>query len=253
MIYIVANWKMNKNHTEAINYIKKINDFRDFEINKLNVLIAPPAIHLESIHSISSFPLVAQNVSDQDQGAFTGEISAQMLSRYVKYAIIGHSERRQIFFESNILIKKKIDMCFQYDLLPIFCFGENKEARMQGDYLSVIKTQIEEVLFNLDLSKIHNLILAYEPIWAIGTGDTASSQQIEEVHDYVRKLLVLKFGQSVGSIMPILYGGSCNSNNVASILSNLNVNGLLVGGASLDPLHFINIIKIANEFSSNSF
>jgi triosephosphate isomerase len=253
MIYIVANWKMNKNYTEAIDYIKKINDFSDFNINKLNILIAPPSIHLESIHSISSFSLVAQNVSDQEKGAFTGEISAQMLSRYVEYVIIGHSERRQLFFESNLIIKKKIDMCFQYELSPIICFGENKESRIQGNYLTYIKLQIEEVLFELDLSKIHTVILAYEPIWAIGTGDTASSQQIEEVHDYVRNLLVAKFGQSVGLNTPILYGGSCNSDNAASILSNLNVNGLLIGGASLDPSHFINIIKIANEFSSSSF
>ena len=253
MIYIVANWKMNKNYIEAINYIKKINNFSDFDVKKLNILIAPPAIYLESIYSISSFLLAAQNVSDQDNGAFTGEISAQMLSRYVKYVIIGHSERRQLFFESNLIIKKKIDMCFQHELSPIFCFGENKEARIQGDYLNFIKAQIEGVLFDLDLSKIKTVLLAYEPIWAIGTGDTATTQQIEEVHDYVRSLLISKFGQSIGSMMPILYGGSCNADNVVSILSNLNVNGLLIGGASLDAVHFMNIIKRANEFPSNSF
>ena len=253
MIHIVANWKMNKNYTEAIEYINMINDFTDFDINKLNILISPPAIHLEHLHSISSFLLVAQNVSHQSKGAFTGEISAEMLSRYVKYAIIGHSERRQLFFESNLMLKKKLNMCFQYELSPIFCFGENQEARIQGNYLDVIKKQIEDVLFELDLTKVQTVILAYEPIWAIGTGDAASSQQIEEVHDFIRKLLISHFGQYIGSKLPILYGGSCNENNVIEILSNLNVNGLLIGGASLDASHFINIIKIANEFSSNSF
>ena len=144
-------------------------------------------------------------------------------------------------------------MCFKYKLSPIFCFGENKNTRNKGNYLSSIKSQIEDVLFDFDVAKISSLILAYEPIWAIGTGNTATALQIEEVHTYVRNLLILKFGESIGFRIPILYGGSCNSDNAAEILSNDNVDGLLVGGASLDASHFINIIKIANEFSSNCF
>ena len=252
MVFIVANLKMNKSQAQAIEYVQLLNKFRDFS-KHINILICPPSIHLPVISSISDYPLVAQNVSHLDKGALTGEISAQMISEYVKHVIVGHSERRQFFFENNLVIKEKIQMCFKYKLSPIFCFGENKSARNKGNYLDFIQSQIQEVLFEFDVAKISSLILAYEPIWAIGTGNTATAIQIEEVHTYVRNLLILKFGESIGLRIPILYGGSCNSDNAAEILSNDNVDGLLVGGASLDASHFINIIKIANEFSSNCF
>ncbi|RPG60418.1 MAG: triose-phosphate isomerase [Flavobacteriales bacterium TMED191] len=252
MVFIVANWKMNKSQAQAVEYIHILNKFSDLK-KHINVLISPPSIHLPVISSISDFPLVAQNVSHLENGALTGEISAQMLSKYVKHVIVGHSERRQFFLENNFFIKEKIQMCFKYKLSPIFCFGENKNARNKGNYLDFIKSQIQEVLFDFDVAKISSLILAYEPIWAIGTGNTATALQIEEVHTYVRNLLILKFGESIGFRIPILYGGSCNSDNAVEILSNDHVDGLLVGGASLDASNFINIIKIANEFSSNRF
>ena len=191
---------------------------------------------------------MAQNIATYDSGAYTGEISASMVSDYASYAIIGHSERRSFFNETNSVLLKKINMCFKYNITPIFCVGENIEDRKKGTYLSIIEKQLNETIMSLNFDP-SRIILAYEPTWAIGTGEHANSEQITEVHNHIRLMVSKKNGASQTNQIPILYGGSCNSENAQSILSQENVNGLLIGGASLDLKHFLKIIKISHEIS----
>ena len=247
MIHIVANWKMNKNSHEAISFI---NDFVSLSKKTISssicrVLIAPPLIHLPILAS-QPIDLVSQNISFAENGAYTGEVSVDMISDYVSYSLVGHSERRQYFNEDSDILLRKLSLCFQYNITPIFCFGENSEDRKTGNYLSVIEEQLNSTLLSLEFNPL-NIILAYEPVWAIGTGEHAHPDQINEVHNYVRAILGKKNQDSIPSKIPILYGGSCNSLNAKSILSQENVDGLLIGGASLDVQHFLKIIKIANE------
>ena len=246
-IYVIGNWKMNKNLNEVSDFCDKLNSSLDYSSN-IEVGIAPAAIHLSKISGVSSFSVVAQNISCEENGAYTGEISASMVAEYSRYVLVGHSERRIHFKETNAILVKKLTLAYKYNLIPVFCFGENLENRQKGNYLSVIKQQLEKVIsvvFSSPIFLNHNLILAYEPVWAIGTGKHASPEQISEVHNYVRDLLMNDI-ENVKSSVPILYGGSCNSENARSILEQQNVNGLLIGGASLDVNHFLKIIEIAH-------
>lgn len=252
MKYIVANWKMNKTIDESVHFMEELTSFLKQSLNKsiCSVFVAPPAIHIPLLVNVSAFvSLTGQNVSSEDFGAYTGELSAVMLSQYVKYVIVGHSERRKYFNETNQILYKKLSLCFQYKMRPIFCVGEKKEDRNSGDYLSIIKKQLQNTIMLLPDDDLHSLIIAYEPIWAIGTGQTASLDQIEEVHSYIKDLLVEKTGDSTGRKIPVLYGGSCTAKNARSILIQNNVDGLLVGGASLDFSHFQEIIEIAHKIS----
>ena len=249
MIYFIANWKMNKTAEQAITYINKMNDFINNNKIKTSVLIAPSTIHLPLLQPISSVNLVSQNISSEAYGAYTGEISSSMVSPYVSHVIVGHSERRLCFHETTSILNKKNSLALKHNLIPIFCFGENIQARNEERHLDIIKSQLEDTVLTFALDAVSNFILAYEPIWAIGTGKNANSQQITEVHNYVRSLLMDKLGGGYGSKIPILYGGSSNVHNAKTILSNQNVSGLLVGGASLDIDDFIQIIQISNELS----
>jgi len=246
MRYIIANWKMNKTVDEAVNFIDTLIEFLNNKENTSHhILIAPSTIHLPILsQSLSnSFNLVAQNIAFKDAGAYTGEVSAKMLSKYVQYSIVGHSERRQYFNEDNEMLYQKLVMCLQHNITPIFCIGENKKDRDSDHYLPIIQKQLEQTLMLLNDDDLLKTIVAYEPVWAIGTGNTASLDQISELHTYIRSVLVQRLGEK-GNGIPILYGGSCNVTNTKSILTQNNVDGLLVGGASLDIIHFQKMINM---------
>jgi len=209
MIYIVGNWKMNKTRGEAMMFMDKIISSSSHHLN-CSVSIAPPLIHIPIIYDLfNPFSLVSQNVSSEENGAYTGEVSASMLAEYVESVIIGHSERRKCFNETDSVLSKKLSLCFRHKLRPIFCFGENTEDRKSGEYLSIIKTQLKDTIMSLSTDDLFNTMLAYEPVWAIGTGKNANPNQIEEVHNYVRDMIIQKTGKEKGSQIPILYGGSC--------------------------------------------
>jgi len=256
MIHIVANWKMNKNEQEFYDFFNQFKvSFQQLKLQTVITYIAPAYIHLSKSKSVidlnkyNPFHLVAQNVAAENNGPHTGEVSASMLTDYVKYVIVGHSERRRDFFETTTVLSKKLENCFKCNLVPIFCFGETLEQREEGEYLSYIAQQINiimELAISKKLSDGIPYFLAYEPVWAIGTGTSATVLQISEVHDHVRKILKDSTLEEMSPQIPILYGGSCTSENVKSILKQSNVNGLLVGGASLNPSHFYNILKIAH-------
>lgn len=246
---IAANWKMNLSFSEGIDLINKIiaqDYFRDLHSS---IIFLPPYIHLHTIgERLKQYAyddsLGAQNLYPNLNKAVTGEISANMLSSIgVKYVLIGHSERRTIFSEKKELLISKVDHAIANSIIPIFCCGEAKKSRDNGNFLKIIKNQISEVLFHLSPSKISEIILAYEPVWAIGTGIIATSSQVQQVHSYIRELFTLKYGKEVANKIRILYGGSCNSQNVASLFSSADVDGFLVGGASLSADSFCGIIR----------
>ena len=252
MKYIIGNWKMNNTIEHSVDFIRKLADFLKEHTNQsmCNVWIAPPSIQIPVLDKITtSIMFVAQDISSQDFGAYTGELSAFMFNKYVNYVMVGHSERRKYFNETNDILYRKLLMCFKYHMRPIFCLGEKKEDRDSGDCLTVINQQLKETVMLLSDGEILNTIIAYEPVWAIGTGKTPSINEIEEVHSYLRSLLAGRVGESNAQKIPLLYGGSCSSKNSTFILNQKNVNGLLIGAASLDFIHFKKIIQSANELS----
>ena len=252
MVYVVAYWKMNKTKDESISFLKGLNSLTEgvLDSSLCKVLISPPIIHLPAVEkNIGKTSLVAQNIASKENGAYTGETSVTMLPEKVSHVIVGHSERRHYFHESSLLLLEKLKLCINNDMTPIFCFGEHLDQRDAGSYLSYIEKQLLDTIFHFKNHDISKMILAYEPVWAIGTGKNADSLQINEVHNFVRKLLIDKMKDDIADNIPILYGGSCNSSNAQSILEVHNVNGLLVGGASLDLNHFHDIIRIAHGLS----
>jgi triosephosphate isomerase len=188
----------------------------------------------------------AQNCSQHESGAFTGEISAGMLkSMNVRYSIIGHSERRQYYGETNDIIREKIDACLRHDITPIFCCGESLQERNAVTHFSTVASQLQQALFHLSADQIQQVVIAYEPVWAIGTGVTASNEQAEEMHAYIRSLIAENYGSDVANAISILYGGSVNAANAAELFACPNVDGGLVGGASLKAADFTTIIQAA--------
>ncbi|MEI6434948.1 MAG: triose-phosphate isomerase [Bacteroidota bacterium] len=247
---VAGNWKMNTVFSEAETLITEIADSLDeVELNGAEVILCPPFIYLEMITDVafeSNFKVGAQNVYPADSGAFTGEISPLMLMELnVEYCIVGHSERRQYFQESNEFLKKKVDALLSHGLQPIFCCGEVLPEREANQHFDVVKRQLEESLFHLSPAAILNVIIAYEPVWAIGTGVTATKEQAQEMHAYIRQLISEKYGALTASETSILYGGSCNGKNAAELFSQPDVDGGLIGGASLKSAEFI---KIATSF-----
>lgn len=236
---------MNKTIDEAMELSIKLNELSSDFPSNVQVIVAPPALYLASIEMLEglNFSLAAQNCSHHDFGAFTGEISAAMLNAMtVKYCILGHSERRQYFHETDDLISKKIDACLRNNVSPIFCCGELLEERNSGVHFDTVKNQIEHALFHLNESEMKNVIIAYEPVWAIGTGVTATTEQAQEMHAFIRKTIADKFGNSIAQEISILYGGSVNASNAAELFSCEDVDGGLVGGASLKANDFAQII-----------
>jgi len=238
---------MNKTFQEADELINEIIDGLD-EANKknVNVVICPPFTFMEMCTDYaqeSEYSVGAQNVSSYDNGAYTGEVSAKMLhSMGVEYCIIGHSERRKYFKETDHELTQKAELLLKNDILPIFCCGELLPDRQNEKHFEVVKQQLENALFELDPLDFAKIIIAYEPVWAIGTGVTATPQQAQEMHAYIRSLVSEKYGKEIAKNTSILYGGSCNAVNAMELFANADVDGGLIGGACLKAADFLKII-----------
>jgi triosephosphate isomerase len=243
---VAGNWKMNNTLEEGIVLAKQINDLVEkTDLKGVDVVIGTPFIHLAEVNKIvgDKIGVAAQNCADEVSGAYTGEVSASMVkSTGSKYVILGHSERREYYGETSEKLVKKVKLSLENGLTPIFCFGEVLEERQSEKHFDVVKTQITEGLFNLSAEDFGKIILAYEPVWAIGTGVTASSAQAQEMHAFVRKTLVAQYGQEVADNTSILYGGSCKPSNAKELFENEDVDGGLIGGASLNAKDFMGII-----------
>ena len=243
---VAGNWKMNLNKITSKNLVLEI--LEKIENNDINIIISPPFIYLEDtvkdcLRRDNVF-IAAQNCSSYDNGAYTGEVSAKMLSTIgVDYVILGHSERRQYFNESNEVLNDKLTQALSYNLNIIFCCGEDLEQRENNEYFDVIKDQLNSTIFLLSKENFRNIVIAYEPIWAIGTGKTASSDQAQEMHFYIRSLIKDKYGDKVSNETSILYGGSCKPSNSLEIFSQHDIDGGLIGGASLNSTDFVSIIE----------
>lgn len=242
-----GNWKMNKGFDDGIQLVKELKEGTQAEEGTL-VILGAPFIHLkEAVELTKDTPhikIAAQNCHQEKSGAYTGEISVEMLqSINVEYVILGHSERRQYFRETNELLADKVKAALAGGLTPIFCCGESLEIRNEGWHVRYVKNQLERGIFDLEESDFKKLIIAYEPIWAIGTGVTASPEQAQEIHKEIRTAIETKYGKAVADSTSILYGGSVKPANAVEIFSQPDVDGGLVGGASLKAETFIPITK----------
>lgn len=252
---IAGNWKMNMEHAEAILLIKEVANFcegQDLHLHDTEVIIAPPAIYLQEASKITSsnrrVSIAAQNCSEQDSGAFTGEISANMLKNVGAEAVIlGHSERRQFFGDSNELVNLKVKKAIEKGVLPIFCVGEMLEDRKNGKYKELVAEQINAGLKGIHRTEIQQVVVAYEPVWAIGTGETASPEQAQEMHAFIRDLLAENFNSAIAMDISILYGGSVKPENARELFGQPDVDGGLIGGASLKAESFNELIRIGKE------
>ena len=247
---IAGNWKMNADKNEAVALVNGIlANYNDYNLSeyKIVVVAAPfPYIHY-CASMFTKFPFMfaaAQNCSEHEKGAYTGEVSAKIIASLdVKYIIIGHSERRQFFNETNTVLLQKIQQAQKQNLISIFCCGEQLEDRNQNKQFEVVKKQLEESLFHLDQQLINEVIIAYEPVWAIGTGVTASNSQAQEMHAFIRQLLREKYSKGIAEEISILYGGSVNAQNAHELFEENDIDGALVGGASLKESNFTSIIQ----------
>jgi triosephosphate isomerase len=245
---VAGNWKMNMNLEEGISFARSVDQyFRQNPSAKAEVILCTPYIHLPGISQIlndSKVALGAQNCASEASGAFTGEVSAYMIkSTGTDYVIIGHSERRTYYNEDDRLLNKKTLLALNSGLKVIFCCGEVKEERESNRHFVIVKRQLEEGLFTLPAEELNNIVIAYEPVWAIGTGLTATPEQAQEMHKYIRGLVKEKYGNSIAENMTILYGGSCKPSNAAEIFSKPDVDGGLIGGASLKKEDFVAIVE----------
>ncbi len=246
---VAGNWKMNKTMEEAIALTSElVNMAKDEVRNDAQVILCPPALYLTTIQQyikeLPNFALAAQNISDKLSGAFTGEISALMLQSIgIKYVLIGHSERRQYFNEDNALLAEKVNVSLAHHISPIFCCGESLGQRQNEDYVGFVKNQLTESLFHLTAEQMLSVVIAYEPIWAIGTGMTASSEQAQEMHAALRAHIASKYGQEVANEISILYGGSVSASSAPELFQESDIDGGLVGGACLKSRDFTEIIK----------
>lgn len=249
---VAGNWKMNLDYNEGLALFSEIiNMVKDEATGTQEAVICSPFIHIHSLVQLSKgyskIAVGAQNAHQEEKGAYTGEISAKMIkSTGAAYVILGHSERRQYFGESNALLAKKTDTALKNDLRPIFCIGETLQEREANTHFDVIKTQLVEGVFHLDAEQFAKLVIAYEPVWAIGTGVTATSAQAQEIHEFIRKEIAAKYSQEVADATTILYGGSCNPANAAELFAQADIDGGLIGGASLKSRDFTDIVKTFN-------
>lgn len=245
---VAGNWKMNKTLEEGQSLTSEVKHMAEDELSKdVTLILCPPFIHLSTLRTMlkgSKVELGAQNCSEHASGAYTGETSVAMLQSVgVKYVILGHSERREHFNESNELLAKKLDITLKEGLIPIFCCGEPLEIREREAQDAYVQKQIEESIFHLSTEDVRKLVIAYEPIWAIGTGKTASAEQAQEMHVVIRNQIASKYGKEVADTIPILYGGSVKPDNAKEIFAGADVDGGLIGGASLKSRDFIDIAK----------
>ncbi|MBT6649849.1 MAG: triose-phosphate isomerase [Flavobacteriales bacterium] len=244
---VAGNWKMNLNRSEGLGLVEDVLSKLPVD-NKTHVILAPSFVYLHKVAKMcTDIPKVvaaSQDCSANEKGAFTGEVSASMIaSCSARYVVLGHSERRTNFTETNELLKTKVGQVFANDLKVIFCCGESLAQRENGVHFDWIKSQISESLFHLSVEEFKNIVIAYEPIWAIGTGVTASTDQAQVVHAFIRNLLVEKYGNEVAENTSILYGGSCQPNNAIELFSQKDIDGGLIGGASLNAADFVAITQ----------
>jgi triosephosphate isomerase len=242
---VAGNWKMNTLLKDGMELAKAVEKLEKEKTSDALVIIAPPYTHLSKVNElIDSVKLSAQNCASEASGAYTGEVSPEMLvSTGVEYVIIGHSERRSYYNEDNELLNKKTKLALSSSLKPIFCCGELLEEREAGKLFDVIREQLSVGLKDLTAEQMSELVIAYEPVWAIGTGVVASPEQAQEMHKFIRDLLKELFNDSVAEEMTILYGGSCKPSNAAELFSNPDVDGGLIGGASLKADDFLAIVN----------
>lgn len=241
---------MNKTFSEAEDLLFGIADaLGKGRPDNVEVVVCPPALYLELTNDVATennFRCGAQNMSEHESGAYTGEISAAMLqSAGVEFVILGHSERRTYFGENDELIGKKVAQAIRHELTPIYCCGEVLAEREAGKHFEVVEAQVTGALSGLDAKAFSKVVIAYEPVWAIGTGRTATPQQAQEMHAFIRSVLAKIFGQKAAGDTTILYGGSCNAGNAKELFANSDVDGGLIGGASLKADEFV---KIVNSF-----
>lgn len=247
---VAGNWKMNLNWLEAYDLVAEIKE-KSKSIMGVEKLIFPAFPYLQMLNVMVkeelNFYIGAQNCSEHEKGAYTGEVSAAMIeSAGCKYILVGHSERRIYFKETNEQLISKIKQALNNNLRIVFCFGEQLAERKADTHFETVKKQLEQVLSHFPIQRAGDLVLAYEPVWAIGTGETASPAQAQEMHSFVRKILAGIFSESVAGSLPILYGGSCNAQNARELFSCPDVDGGLIGGASLKAEDFCTIM---NAFS----
>ena len=241
---VAGNWKMNKTLPEAIALTSEILEQANSS-TCIKIILPPfPFIHTmsELTKNKTDFFVGAQNVHDHENGAFTGEISAAALTSVgANYVLVGHSERRTYFNESADFLKNKINSALKHQLSPIYCFGESLAERESGQFKEIIAQQLKESIFHLSADEIKNIVLAYEPVWAIGTGRTASPEQAQEVHAFVRQLVKNHYSEDEANRISILYGGSCNAQNAQQLFAMPDIDGGLIGGASLKAVDFVTI------------
>lgn len=247
---VAGNWKMNTTLAEGIALAKDVNSELAGRSPKCDVVICVPFIHLASVAAVidsTKLGLGAENCADHTKGAYTGEVSAPMVaSTGAGYVILGHSERRQYYGEDSAILKTKVGLALENNLTPIFCVGEVLEQREDGSYLQVVKNQIQEALFDLAPEDFSKIILAYEPVWAIGTGKTATDDQAQEMHAFIRGVIAEKYGKEIAENCSILYGGSCKPSNAKALFAKPDVDGGLIGGASLAAADFMGIVDAWN-------
>ena len=244
---VAGNWKMNNDlaaSKKLANQVAKL--VKKNKVKGTKVIIAPTFVNLERVAKAtkkSKVKVAAQNMHFAESGAFTGEISPKMLKSIgVKTVILGHSERREYFGEDDALLAKKVDAALENKMDVIFCFGEVLEDRKSGKQEHVVESQIKNALFHLEAKAFDNIVLAYEPVWAIGTGETASPEQAQDMHAFIRKTVANKYGDEVANEVSILYGGSCKPGNAQEIFSRPDVDGGLIGGAALNAEDFLAIV-----------
>ena len=243
---IAGNWKMNKTIGESISYIKELKEFVT-DVQDKEIVVCPPFTALSAVSAeirASNIALGAQDMYWEKEGAFTGAISAEMLKEIcIKYVIIGHSERRQHFNETDFTVNSKVKAALATSLMPIVCVGENEEERENNDTKVVVEEQIKNGLMDLSREEFLKLAIAYEPVWAIGTGKNAAPEEADEVHAFIRAMITEMYDEETADSVRILYGGSVNPGNIKEFMAKENIDGALVGGASLDAKKFSDIIK----------
>ena len=243
---VAGNWKMNKSLQEGIELAKEVNNrVKALAPSQTLIILGTPFIHLSEVNKIAdSVAISAQNCATEVSGAYTGEVSAAMIaSTGCQYVLQGHSERRSYYGETDEILQKKVMRALENNLDIIFCVGEVLADREAGKHFDIVKSQLENGLFNLSAEQFTHIIIAYEPVWAIGTGKTATSAQAEEMHQFIRATIASRYGEKTADDTSILYGGSCNAKNADELFSQPNVDGGLIGGASLKADDFLAIIN----------
>jgi len=242
---VAGNWKMNNDLAATRTLISELES--QVKTSDAEMMIAPTFTNLLEASKLlkeSDIEVIAQNMHFASNGAYTGEISAVMLKSVgISTVILGHSERREYFNEGDTILKQKVDAALENKMRTVFCFGEKLEDRKSGNHFNVVENQIKNALFHLEVGSWKSLVLAYEPVWAIGTGETASPEQVQEMHAFIRNLVASKYGETVSENVSILYGGSVKPANAKEIFSNPDVDGGLIGGAALDAESFMAIVN----------